>query len=330
MVSTVSSNREASIVVGTCFGVKSGELVGILSDEDHMQEARALASATATLEATPVILDASDYIQKGVLSAGIPEPPDHIIGLMEKVDVFILKTDMDFAHRFAHTAASAMISKNGGRIASVEEDLGSYGLTQQYILETKERTEKLGAITSKGSRVHVTTQNGTDIEFSIKDRPPLVVFPIRKGGDIMSPLPLWGEIAHSVVELECDGVIVGDGIANVIANSGIKTPIKYTIRKGRAVNIEGGSEAERLRQIIKAADENANILCEFAFGTGQRERWNSVSEKGALGTIHFALGENKPYPGGKIQSKVHMDVTVRHPTVEIDGRIVSERGVLNL
>ena len=77
--------------------------------------------------------------------------------------------------------------------------------------------------------------------------------------------------------------------------------------------------------------ENANVLSEFAVGTGRRERWNTVSEKGALGTMHLALGENAgPYPGGKNHSKVHLDVTIRFPTIEADGKKIVENGIFKL
>ena len=72
-----------------------------------------------------------------MLTAGIPEPPSHISSMMEKTQVFIIKTDMDFAHRFAHTDASRIVERNKGRIASVEEDMGTWGIDYDYLIETK-------------------------------------------------------------------------------------------------------------------------------------------------------------------------------------------------
>ncbi|HZW58042.1 MAG TPA: hypothetical protein VFF30_17255 [Nitrososphaerales archaeon] len=95
-----------------------------------------------------------------MLTAGIPEPPSHIASLMEKTQVFIVKTEMDFAHRFAHTDASRIVERNKGRIASVEEEMGTWGIDYDYLIETKERTAKLGAITGKADRVRVTSAKG--------------------------------------------------------------------------------------------------------------------------------------------------------------------------
>jgi leucyl aminopeptidase (aminopeptidase T) len=331
MVSFEAAIKEARLAIEHCYSVKKGENVAILTDQDHTVEAKSLAGVATEFGANVVLLDASAYVQAGMLIAGIPEPPAHISSLMEKTQVFIIKTDMDFAHRFAHTEAARIVERNKGRIASVEEDMGTWGVDYDYLVETKERTAKLGAITGKADKVRVTSEKGTDVTFSIKNRPALVIVPQRAPGDVMSPLPLWGEVAHSIIEDTGNGVVVADGIANSVANNGLKEPIKYTVKNGRAGDIRGGDEAKRWKSIIDSADENANILCEFAVGTGRKERWNTVSEKGALGTMHLALGENAgPYPGGKSHSKVHLDVTIRFPTIEADGRTIVEKGTFKL
>ncbi len=331
MVSFEAAVREAKLAIDHCYSVKKGENVAILTDQDHMVEAKALAAVAGQVGANVVLIDASDYVQAGMLIAGIPEPPSHISALMEKTQVFIIKTDMDFAHRFAHTDASRIVERNKGRIASVEEEMGTWGIDYDYLVETKERTAKLGAVTSKADKIRVTSAKGTDVTFSIKNRRPLVIVPQRAPGDVMSPLPLWGEVAHSIIEDSGNGVVVADGIANSVANNGLKDPITYSVKNGRAFDIGGGEEAKKWKSVVEAADENANVLCEFAVGTGRRERWNTVSEKGALGTMHLAIGENAgPYPGGKNHSKIHLDVTIRFPTIEADGRVIVDKGVFKL
>lgn len=327
MVSFEAATREAKLAIDHCYSVKKDENVAILTDQDHMVEAKALAAEAVQVGANVVLLDASAYVQSGMMMAGIPEPPSHISSLMEKTQVFIIKTEMDFAHRFAHTEAARIVERNRGRIASVEEEMGTWGINYDYLVETKERTAKLGALTGKADRVRVTSKKGTDVTFSIKGRPALVIVPQRSPGDVMSPLPLWGEVAHSILEDSGNGTVVADGIANAVANNGLKEPITYSVKGGRAHDIRGGDEAKRWKAVLDSADENANVLCEFAVGTGRRERWNTVSEKGALGTMHLALGENAgPYPGGKNHSNVHLDVTIRHPTIAVDDVVLIENG----
>ena len=118
MVSFEAAIKEANLAIEHCYSVKKGENVAILTDQDHMVEAKALGSVAGQVGANVVLLDASAYVQAGMLIAGIPEPPTHISSLMEKTQVFIIKTDMDFAHRFAHTEAARIVERNKGRIAA--------------------------------------------------------------------------------------------------------------------------------------------------------------------------------------------------------------------
>ena len=50
------------------------------------------------------------------------------------------------------------------------------------------------------------------------------------------------------------------------------------------------------------------MIGEFAFGTSEKSPTGSPSEKGLLGTVHFALGDNhNAYPGGQNVSTLHLD-----------------------
>ena len=78
----------------------------------------------------------------------------------------------------------------------------------------------------------------------------------------------------------------------------VREPIRWTLEGGRCVAIEGGEEAKRLREAIDGV-ENADVVGEFAFGTSEKAPFGSPSEKGRIGTVHLALGDNhNAYPGG--------------------------------
>jgi leucyl aminopeptidase (aminopeptidase T) len=94
------------------------------------------------------------------------------------------------------------------------------------------------------------------------------------------------------------------------------------------VEMTGGAEAERLRTVVAGSDENANVVAEFAMGTSTKSPRGSASEKGLLGTVHFALGDNSHcYPGGCSHSSLHLDGNLLNVTVETgDGRILIRDG----
>jgi leucyl aminopeptidase (aminopeptidase T) len=328
MDSMVTAVKEASICIRKGYQVKPGDNVLVLADGNHKTEATALAAAANAAGAKVALMFISSIVVEGLLTPGIPEPPKHISAAVKASDVIIIKTEIDYAHRFAHTVTVREAVDNNVKIASVEEGLGSWGLTDQDIDTVEKRTDRLIEIFKGADKIHVTSKQGTDIRLSIKGRPPLKVTPVRIPGVMMGPMPLWGEVAYAAIEGSAEGQIVMDGVMNVVAPYGVKEPMTVKIKEGRAYEITGGEEAKKLRDILADADAGANMLAEFSLGSGHLVKFGTLSEKGKLGTIHFALGDNHhAYPGGKNVSKWHLDATVRYPTVEVDGRMIIQDGV---
>jgi leucyl aminopeptidase (aminopeptidase T) len=177
--------------------------------------------------------------------------------------------------------------------------------------------------------VRVTTPLGTDFTVSIEGRPALEVTPIKRRGQMMGPVPLWAEVAFAAVEDFTHGTAVVDGVMLGIGLPGqVKEPIRWTFEGGRCVTIEGGEEAERLRQAIDGV-ENADVAGEFAFGTSEKAPFGSPSEKGRIGTVHIALGDNhNAYPGGQNVCSLHLDGVFLNATmwIEDDGTYILKDG----
>ena len=164
----------------------------------------------------------------------------------------------------------------------------------------------------------VTSAKGTDVTVAIEGRPALEVTPIKKRGQMMGPVPLWAEVAFAAVEDRTEGTIVVDGVMLGIGLPGqVESPITWTLENGRCTKIEGDAEADRLREVT-AGVEGADVIGEFAFGTSERSPFGSPSEKGRLGTVHFALGDNhNAYPGGQNVSSLHLDGVVLDASLQI-------------
>jgi len=327
MASLITTFKEAMICIAHGYRVQPGEVVTVLMDADHRLEAEALAAAANAAGGEVTVLDISSQVARGLLAPGIPEPPKNVFGAVTSSDVVIVKTNIDYAHRFAHTKAVRTAVDNQAKIASVEEGLGTWGLTIDDITLVQKRTEALVKAFEGADKVKITTVKGTNLTLSIKGRPPLLVTPIREKGVMMGPMPLWGEVAFAVIEDSAEGVYVADGVMNIVAPFGLKEPITVSVKNGRAIDFKGGAEAAHLKHVIESSDANANVVAEFSIGTGHLEKLGTLSEKGMLGTIHLALGDNhSAYPGGKNVSKLHIDATIRSPTVEVDGKLVIKEG----
>lgn len=323
--------KGARLVVETCFAVQEGDAVLVICDEDHRREAEAIAGVAVSVGAYPVVADVSHHVSAALASMKVPmEPAKNLAAAMEASDVIIITTNLEWANRFAHVNPVAASVKKGAKIGSVEEGMADWDLTKAEIDETVGRAERLMAALDGVEWVRVTNPAGTDVKVCIKDRPPLKVVPIKGAGEMMGPVPLWGEVAYAAVEDKTEGVIVVDGIMLGVGVFGsLSEPIKWVIKDGRAVEITGGVEAERLRAVVAGSDENANVVAEFAMGTSTKSPSGSASEKGLLGTIHFALGDNSHcYPGGQSHSTLHLDGCLRNISLEAEGRVLIRDGEL--
>jgi leucyl aminopeptidase (aminopeptidase T) len=248
---------------------------------------------------------------------------------MVNSDEVIIVTNLEWANRFAHVNAVKDTCAANGKIASVEEGMGTWGLTVEKIEEATQRARNAIKTLEGKKELRITSAKGTDVVVSIEGRSALEVTPVKKRGQMMGPVPLWAECAWAAVEGRTRGTVVVDGVMLGIGLPGqVKEPITWQLEEGRAVKIEGGEEAERLRNVIEGV-ENADKIGEFAFGTSEVAPFGSPSEKGRIGTVHFALGDNhNAYPGGKNVSHLHLDGVILEATMQVvdDGTFILRNG----
>jgi leucyl aminopeptidase (aminopeptidase T) len=256
-------------------------------------------------------------------------PPANLHRAMVGSDEVIIVTNLEWANRFAHVSAVRETCEANGKIASIEEGMGSWDLSVDDIKLATQRARDAMAVLEGKTKVRVTTDLGTDFTVSIDGRPALEVTPIKKRGQMMGPVPLWAEVAFAAVEDYTQGVAVVDGVMLGIGLPGqVSKPIRWELEGGRCVRIEGGDEAERLREAIQGV-ENADVVGEFAFGTSEKAPFGSPSEKGRIGTVHLALGDNhNAYPGGKNVCSLHLDGVFLNATMQIvdDGTYILKDG----
>jgi leucyl aminopeptidase (aminopeptidase T) len=329
MKSMITLFKGARLIVEHCMTVKAGDNVLIIADHDHLPNAEALAGAAFALGAYPLIVNVTHHVTSALASMAVSmEPPAHLAEAMTHSDEIIITTNLEWANRFAHVDPVRASVAKGAKIASVEEGMEDWDLTFQDIDLITQRAEKIIEAMAGAKWARVTSPGGTDVKICIDGRPPLKVVPVKEPGVMMGPIPLWGEVAYAAVESKTEGRIVVDGIMLGVGVPGtLKNPMEWIIKGGRAVEIKGGEEAERLREVVLASDQNATVVAEFAIGTSHKEKFGSPSEKGMFGTVHFALGDNSHcYPGGQSLSKLHLDGSVRDITLEVDGKIIIKDG----
>jgi aminopeptidase len=322
--------KDAALIVDVCFGIEEGDVVTIICDDDREDEARAVSEVCVERGAWPVIMNNETQVRRGRADVRFPmAPPANLHRAMVGSDEVIIIAELEWANRFAHVNAVRETCEANGKIASIEPGMGEWGLTQEDLERSAQRTKDAVAALAGKKHCRVTTDLGTDFTVSIEGRNPLCLTSYKTRGQMMSPIPLWNEVAFAAIEDFTHGTAVVDGVMLGIGLKGqVKEPITWTLEGGRCVKIEGGEEAERLRNAIEGV-ENATVIGEFAFGTSEKAPFGTPSEKGRIGTVHLALGDNhNAYPGGQNVSALHLDGVFLNATLQIvdDGTYILKDG----
>ncbi len=308
----------AEMVVDTCFTVAKGDVVTIITDDRHAHLASIVAEVAAERGAWPVVMNNETQVARCLKDTQFPmAPPQNLHEAMLRSDEIVIMTNLEWANRFAHVNAVRESCANNVKIASVEPGMGEWDLTIEDILVSTQRAvDAIGKLRGV-KNCRVWSPSGTDVTVSIEDRPALQVTPIRQRGWMMGPLPLWAEVAYASVETKTNGIIAIDGNMLGIGVDVVSSPIYWHVKDGKVVGIEGGEDAKRLAKVIEGVP-NIEIVAEFAFGTSDKSPLGGPPEKGRIGNVHFAMGDNRnAYPGGQNSCRLHLDGVVRNATLEI-------------
>ncbi len=314
--------RAYRLCVETCMGVKAGEKVLIVTNLEDMEEAEALAAACCMADAEPFILSRTSA------KKFTGKPPEMISECMKKANVILVALPFFYAAQFFHTQARKEALKAGARFAMVWVTPEIAAITKEEILETRALSEKIGALLTKADRARVRTPKGTDVTMSLKRRSALMLSSmLDKPGD-SGTIPDFAESAVAPVEGTAEGVIVIDG--SMAGIGAVKEPILWKVKEGRVVEVTGKEDAQKLKEMLKNGDANATHIAELGVGAvAKRGALGEPDDKKMLGTGHIAIGDNR-FGGGNIASDLHLDGVFLNMTLELDGKVVMENGVLKL
>ena len=248
------------------------------------------------------------------------EPPPSVADEMRRADVVLCAASTSLYH----TAAKAAAQRAGARgdfNAPYRADAWANGAMTADFFAIRERAERLAALWRGTSEVRITSPAGTDLRAAVTGREPMAWLTgiCRNAGEV-SALP-GGEVSLPPLEGTAQGIVVWERVASDLG--ALDRPVRVEVRDGRAVVIEGGASADRLRDIV-AAVRDADNIGEIGIGLNPAARIaDEITEaKKAFGTVHVALGDSANEYGGLVECEVHLDGLVMSPTVEFDGRPV--------
>ena len=298
--------------------VTPDEEVLVIADPEKVPVARALTNAARARDSTAILTVMPR------LEAHGNEPPAAVAEAMKTADVAFTVT----THAITHTRSRLAAAEAGTRIVvlrGVTEDLMIEGGMNTDFEELREVTAATRDVLDAANTAHVTSDAGTDVTMDLTGRSAFSLdgYFHDYGFSALPP----GEAPTSPAEGTAEGTVVIDYSMDNIEM--LDDPIELTFEEGFVTAVEGGTDADELRDIIENADENAGNMAEFAIGTNEDARLvgNLAEDKKKRGTVHFAIGDNESL-GGSLQSNIHLDGLVLRPTVRLDGEVVLEDGTL--
>src|SRR5579871_4644227 len=159
--------KDAALIVDVCFSVEEGDVVTIICDDGREDEARAVAEVCVERGAWPVIMNNEQQVRRGRADTRFPmAPPANLHRAMVGSDEVIILANLEWANRFAHVNAVRETCEANGKIASVEEGMGSWDLTREMIEEATQRARDAMAALEGKKLCRVTSAKGTDMTVS--------------------------------------------------------------------------------------------------------------------------------------------------------------------
>ncbi len=296
-------------IVSVCAGVQPGEQVAIVSDT-----ARPLSVITALLEAVTEAGGIGSVVMTRPVPSGA-EPPAVVRAAMHASDVTLAVTSGALYHTRAVQDAKAL--RFLGLTAFIPEVLRDGGVFADFPALAP-RAYRLAELLSDARIARVTAPGGTDLTVDLTGRTAVPITAMAQNPGEKNGCP---DIEAFIAPLEAsaNGVVVVDASASVAGV--LSEPIRITVEHGRAVSVDGGEGAAKVRATFEAAGTDAVYqLAEFAFGLNPQGiiRGVIVEDEGVAGTGHIALGSNIHF-GGTNAAPLHLDFVFRDPTLWLDG-----------
>lgn len=315
--------RGAKTLLDNCASLKAGEQVLVITDTKLIKIGEVLAAAAYEREAEPIIAVIKPRERDG------QEPPATVAEAMKQADVILAPVSKSITH----TRAVKEAAEAGARIlvmtAFTEHLMISGGIEVNFKAQ-RPICEKLADLFTKADNVRLTTPAGTELTMEIKGRSGNALTCIVDKPGMFSPVP---NIEANVSPLEgtAEGKIVVDASIPYIGIGLLQEPINMTVKGGFITEIYGGYQAEILRKdLIEKKDPNVYNIAELGVGLNPKSKMTGImlDDEGVLGSAHIGIGTNITL-GGKIKAAIHYDLVIWKPTIELDGKVIINKGEIN-
>lgn len=328
--------KTAHVVINKLCKVKPRESVLITIDgPEEFRVAEEIAKAAEAADAKVMV--AWHSTPPGYGKIGDPYLPDPLKAAIPNTDVWIELNNQWLLYSTPWDDAIKPTIEGKGRVRylflgglSVDQIVRCVGRVD---IDTQARFQHmLVDMTQKGRKMRITTPAGTDLSFENHPNRPVMS---ELFADTPGPHFLLGQIGWAPIEESINGTMVFDGSysGGGEADLGVlKTPIKVTVRNGKAVEFTGGREAEAVKKSLeKLNDPNmyyAAHVC-YGFNPGARLSGLCTEDERVWGSTEWGFGHQGPALRGRgIIAISHADGICLNSSVWIDGQKIMDTGKL--
>jgi 2,5-dihydroxypyridine 5,6-dioxygenase len=206
-------------------------------------------------------------------------------------------------------------------------------------VDDRARVSEAAGLIESSREMHVVSKAGTDMRCRLGQYPA-----IKEYGFVDEP-GRWDHWPSGFIltwpdESSAQGRIVLDrGDILLPMKSYLAAPVTLTIANGYVTAIEGGLDADLLRDYMTSfEDPEAYAVSHLGWGLQKRARWSTLGlydreatigmdARAFEGNLLFSLGPNNE-AGGTRFTACHIDIPMRNCSVSLDGKAVVRDGVV--
>lgn len=268
---------------------------------------------------------------KGYGSVTEPYLPEPLIACADKTDVWIELNDQWLLYSSMWDKAVAngrtrQVMLGGLSIQQIARCIGDIDIPAQRLFQ-----DTITNMTRQTKHMKITNQAGTNIEFDNDPNRPVnsEIMYNTPGGHFLIGQIGWAPKEETVNgKIVIDGSISGGGTAElgVLAN-----PVTYIVEKGRIVSIEGGKEADIIRNYFKELDDPNMYMpahvC-YGFNPNAKLEGTMTEDERVWGSTEWGFGHQGANFTGTVPrvAKSHIDGICLECSVWLDNVQITDNG----
>lgn len=322
-MSDAAVKNSINMLLDVCLGIQPGEDVVVVADTNTEAIAQEIAAAARERSAGTTLIIMTPRGRHG------EEPSQAATRAMLHAQAAILPT----TYSLSHTRASREARGNGCRVLSLpacSEHIFRNGSLNVDFVKMSSFVKAAGQKLSMAKQARLISGDGSVLTIPLAGRKSVDQTGVcREPGAFGVPPDI--ETAVSPREGTTSGVLSVDGV--VVPGGAVSEPIVVHFKDGVISAIEGGEDAACLKSLLEGYDD-PNMFCPVELGLGMNPKAKMgrgiiLEDEGEFGAVHIGLGEGRTF-SSSISAKAHIDLVLKAPTLELDGKIILQNKELRL